>query len=232
MEHANGPSSPQAYAAIKGADARVGQVIEALKKNYPADKITIFIVSDHGFSAIRQTILPNVVLQKAGLLEVKQTKIIGGKVRAVSQGGACFLYDIGAASEPKTLQQMASAFEGVEGVAKVLRPEQFKEYGIPTRQQDPHAPDVVLFAKEGYSFGNTTGGTLPVTAKSKEVKGTHGHDPNLPILHATFVAWGNGIKAGTKLGEIGNTDVAPTLATLLGLEMKDVDGRVLKEILK
>jgi hypothetical protein len=33
------------------------------------------------------------------------------------------------------------------------------------------------------------------------------------------------------LGEIRNTDVAPTVARLLGIEMKDVDGKVLKSAL-
>jgi len=50
-------------------------------------------------------------------------------------------------------------------------------------------------------------------------------------MHASFVAWGAGIKAGSTLGTIHNADVAPTMAALLGLKMRDVDGRVLKEIL-
>ena len=43
---------------------------------------------------------------------------------------------------------------------------------------------------------------------------------------------GVGIKPGVVLDEISNTDVAPTAARLLGLEMKNVDGHVLEQILK
>ena len=50
-------------------------------------------------------------------------------------------------------------------------------------------------------------------------------------MHATFVAVGAGIKPGVQLGLIQNVDVAPTIARLMGLAMKDVDGRVLEEIL-
>jgi predicted AlkP superfamily pyrophosphatase or phosphodiesterase len=64
------------------------------------------------------------------------------------------------------------------------------------------------------------------------VKGTHGYDPNEPRMHGSFIAWGAGIQPGAKLNTINNTDVAPTMAALLGLEMKNVEGRVLKEILK
>ena len=72
--------------------------------------------------------------------------------------------------------------------------------------------------------------TLGLTPEP-ERKGTHGHDPNLPELHASFIAWGAGIKPGATVGDINNTDVAPTLAKLLGLEMTGVDGRVLTEAL-
>ena len=38
-------------------------------------------------------------------------------------------------------------------------------------------------------------------------------------------------RTGAVLDEMTNLDVAPTMAKLLGLEMKNVDGRVLGEIL-
>ena len=90
---------------------------------------------------------------------------------------------------------------------------------------------VVLSAKEGYSFSDSLGGNLVVTPKSETVKGTHGYDPNQPRLHGTFVAWGAGIKAGAKPGTMNNTDVAPTMAQLLGLKIPDADGQVLDGIL-
>jgi predicted AlkP superfamily pyrophosphatase or phosphodiesterase len=62
-------------------------------------------------------------------------------------------------------------------------------------------------------------------------KGNHGYDPNQPGMHATFVAWGQGIKPGATLDKIENTDVAPTVAALLGLKMNDVDGKVLDAVL-
>jgi hypothetical protein len=50
-------------------------------------------------------------------------------------------------------------------------------------------------------------------------------------MHATFLAAGAGIKPGVKLDIIKNTDVAPTIAHLLAVPLKDTDGQVLKEIL-
>ena len=56
-------------------------------------------------------------------------------------------------------------------------------------------------------------------------------NPNQPRLHGTFVAWGAGIKTGAKPGAMNNTDVAPTMAELLGVKIPDADGRVLDAIL-
>jgi hypothetical protein len=50
-------------------------------------------------------------------------------------------------------------------------------------------------------------------------------------MNATFLAHGPGIRKEARLGRIRNVDVAPTIAALLGLEMKNVEGRILSEIL-
>jgi len=79
-------------------------------------------------------------------------------------------------------------------------------------------------------FAKRAAGDLPFNEKP-ERKGTHGHDPNLPELHASFLAWGAGIKPGTKVGEIANTQVTPTIAKLMGLEMSNLDGKPVDDIL-
>ena len=61
--------------------------------------------------------------------------------------------------------------------------------------------------------------------------GAHGYVSTDPDLQALFIASGRGIKPGTTLDTVNNVDVAPTAAKLLGLEMRNVDGRVLTEIL-
>jgi predicted AlkP superfamily pyrophosphatase or phosphodiesterase len=91
--------------------------------------------------------------------------------------------------------------------------------------------DLVLTAKSGFAFSDTATGDKVVTDPSKTTTGTHGHNPAQPMMGATFVAWGAGIKRGTKLSEINSVDIAPTIARLLGVEMKDVDGKVLMQVL-
>jgi predicted AlkP superfamily pyrophosphatase or phosphodiesterase len=62
--------------------------------------------------------------------------------------------------------------------------------------------------------------------------GSHGYVASDPDLRALFIASGRGIREGVTLDAVNTIDIAPTAATLLALELKDVDGRVLKEILR
>ncbi|HEY3898844.1 MAG TPA: ectonucleotide pyrophosphatase/phosphodiesterase [Chthoniobacter sp.] len=231
VEHAHGPQSPEAYAAVKFADQCVRDVWTELQKSFPG-KATLIVSADHGFFPYRQMIQPNVLLRKEGLVQTdEKNKVSGGEVRCLGQGGACFLYALNPAHRDATIQRLAALFKPVEGVDVIITPKDFAKYGMADPRQDPHMPDVVLSAKSGYSFSDTLAGDLVVTPKTDDVRGTHGYDPNQPGMHATFVAWGAGIRPHAELGSINNLDVAPTIAALLGLKMENVDGKVLESIL-
>jgi predicted AlkP superfamily pyrophosphatase or phosphodiesterase len=228
-EHFEGPKSPEAYAAVKTADNEVRQVWEELKRDFPG-KATLLIVSDHGFSPIKRSILANVILRKAGLIETAGKKKTTGAVQLVVQGGSTMVYVLDSAHRATVIDRVTKAFRNVKGVSKIVGPAQLKQYGVADPKDDPHAPDMMLFAELGYNFGDTAAGDLSFDDKP-ERKGSHGHDADLPELHATFVAWGAGIKAGTRLGEISNLDVAPTIAKLLNLKIPNVEGKPLSEAL-
>jgi predicted AlkP superfamily pyrophosphatase or phosphodiesterase len=228
-QHEHGPRSPEAYAAIKAADETVRKVWEELKRDYP-EQATLLVVSDHGFSPINRIILPNVILRQAGLLRPVGGNTTNSPIQIVVQGGAAFVYLLEHVSQPDLVDRIEKAFDGVRGVSKVVRPEHLQDYGVANPKDDPHAPDMLLFAEEGCAFGDTASGDLPFNEKP-ERKGTHGHDASLPNLHATFIAWGAGIKAGAHLGEISNLSVAPTLAKLLRIRMPNVEGAPLSAAL-
>lgn len=231
VEHGHGPQTPESYAAVKFADDRVREVWEELQKDFPG-KATLIVTADHGFFPYTQSIQPNVVLRKAGLLQTdEKNKVSSGTVRIVSQGGSAFVYVLDPARHDELVTQLAAEFRKTEGVNIVLTAPDFAGYGLADPKKDPRGADLVLGAKSGYAFSDSLAGDLVVTPKSEKVLGTHGYDPNLPGMHATFVAWGNGIRPGVNLGSIENLDVAPTAAALLGLKMEKADGRVLSEML-
>jgi predicted AlkP superfamily pyrophosphatase or phosphodiesterase len=225
VEHLKGPRTPEAYAAIKAADEQVRQVWDEVKRDYPG-QATVMIVSDHGFSPVERLILPNVALRDAKLVDVKAGKAEGGAVHIVNQGGAALLYVLDSSHKDAVISQVQRLFAGVEGVDKVIGPEELKLHGLAKPQDDPRSPDVVLFAREGYCFDETASGSA-LTVPRRDLRGMHGHDENLPCMYATFIAWGAGIKRRTTLEEIQNTDVAPTIAHLLNLPLTGADGKAL-----
>jgi len=62
--------------------------------------------------------------------------------------------------------------------------------------------------------------------------GAHGHDPELPVMSATFIAAGPQIREETTIPRMRNIDVAPTIMQILGVTPHQVDGEVLHAILR
>ena len=224
-QHQYGPRTPEAYKAIAKIDSEVAEVITHLERTYGGD-FTVFIVSDHGFSPITSLILPNVILRDAGLVEVKGTQITGGSVRTVIQGGSTLVYITDAANRDAIASKVAEIFSAHEQIDRVVTTEQLATYGVGNPATDRQAPDMILFAKEGYAFGAIAAGVMTSLDKP-ETKGTHGHNPDLPHLRATFIAYGKGVRPGVELGDIANLDVAPTIARLMNLPLQNAEGKVL-----
>ncbi len=231
FEHSNGRNSPEAYWACNDSDNRVREVLEAVKAAGMLDRTTFFITSDHGFISYTNNININVLLQQEGLVTIAGTKITDSKVHFLSQGGAGFLYIRDEANREAISKQLVAKLKQVEGMELVIEPKDFAQYGQVLPSQDPRTPDLMIAAKDGYSFADSPAPKDLITPSSP-VKGTHGYNPRHPLMYASFVAYGAGVKPGVVLPEVKNLDVAPTMAAVLGLEMKNVEGRVLNEILK
>lgn len=229
-QHRYGPRSPQAYAALKNQDDCVGAFWQELQKACPGSA-TVLLVSDHGFVPYQRQILPNVLLRREGLLTTVGSKITGGSVRALAQGGSCFIYVREEAKRSDLIARMTPLFRDMEGVGLVLTAPDFAAQGLPDPAQNAFMPDIVLSAKPGYGFSDMAAGDAVLAPPFALGKGTHGGDALQPDMQATFVAWGVGIRKGAKLGAIKNTSVAPTLAALLGLQMPGTDGPVLEALL-
>ena len=124
------------------------------------------------------------------------------------------------------VEQLRGELAKVEGVQAVLGPEKFAEIGQPTPEQDPHGADLWLAAESGYSFTDSQDGDAIVVPRGSR-GGTHGYLPDQPDMLGTLVISGDGVAPGKRLGKVSNTDVAPTVTKLLGVELPTADGRVL-----
>jgi predicted AlkP superfamily pyrophosphatase or phosphodiesterase len=229
-QHRYGPRTPAAMGAMAHLDSQVATIVTTLEKRGLLSSTTLFVVSDHGFKAVKRQIRPNVVFAKAGLITVDSGKITGARVYSVPEGGTALVYVTVPDISDSLLQQAASALKGMEGIASVIEAPEFETYGLPQPTATGQMGALLLTAQEGYAFTADTG-DQPVVDAAPGSLGSHGYLASDPDLQALFIASGRGIKRGAKLDSVSNLDLAPTIARLLDLQMPDVQGRVLKEIL-
>lgn len=230
VHHGFGPRSLPGYTAAAYADACIGRMLAALDTSGIRKQTAVIVVSDHGFMAVPKKLEPNVLLRKAGLLSVSGKQVTAARVHAIPEGGIAMLYLTVPENKDEQRKQVKSLFEGQEGIVEVLGPEKFAEYGLPQPGDHPGMADLILVGKDGYQFGGGAAGEDFVTV-NKGNPGTHGFLSTNPKMNAVFIAAGQGVKPGAKLETIGNIDVAPTIARLLGARLENPEGRVLSEIL-
>jgi arylsulfatase A-like enzyme len=209
-EHQHGPQSAEAAAALERVDARVGEILTAVKEAGLEGSTDVFVVSDHGFLPVERQIRPNVLLVKAGLLTADDRgEVTGGKLATVDNGGSFFVY-------------WPEGTDLKSEVVAALRPllDQGLLWGVLDRQAlrdlaaEP-AAQMALEAAEGTAFASSARGEL--VGRLEMPGGTHGYLPFRQGLEASFIAWGPDIKRGVDLHRVRMTRVGPTILKALGI---------------
>lgn len=222
-QHRYGARSLAGYTALALADAKVGRMVDACRSAGLLDKTTFIIVSDHGFKTYKRVVRPNAILKAKGLSD---------RAYVVPEGGTAMVYVTSEKDKSTISAALKQAFQGQEGVGSVLEPGDFEKYGYPQPEENSRMADLVLAAADGYAFEGSLTGDFTADVPAGATPGSHGFLHTDPDMDAIFIASGAGIKPGSKLGRIRNLDVAPTIANLLGIELKDAEGKALSGILQ
>jgi predicted AlkP superfamily pyrophosphatase or phosphodiesterase len=234
--HKYGAQSPAGYTAVALADAQLRQVLDALQAAGIAQKSTVFVVADHGFEKALKILNPNVLFRNAGLLETTPTPagIVKARAQIISEGGIAMVYLTNPETQSADADQVRTLMKEQEGIAEILEPQTYGALGLPAPAKNRQMAEMILVAKPGYAFNNNARGDDYVTevTLAEGSQGHHGYLSTNPKMNALFVAWGRGIKRGTKIGLVDNIDVAPTIAKLLGLDLPTAQGKVISEILQ
>jgi predicted AlkP superfamily pyrophosphatase or phosphodiesterase len=214
-KHDHGPGSPEALAAVEAADTALGRVLEALDESGLRARTLVAVVSDHGFLPVTERLSPNTLLREAGLLTLDdEGKLASWKAWFHASGGSAALYlaDPGDAATLRVVrerleQQLADPESGLRAV---LGPDAIEALGGDARAA------LWLDAKPGFYFGNDTAGAW---RRASSQRGYHGYAPGPRDLEASLVLAGPGVAAGADLGTLRMTQVAPTVARLLGISL-------------
>lgn len=222
VRHKHGPDSPQAKAMLETIDGELARVIAAAHDD-ALDHTTIVVVSDHGFAPVSRMVRPLVYLRDKGLLATDDKKAVKRhSVGVMAEGGLAGVV----ITEPKDEAAIGRAVDALAadprlGIAKVWTQEEMKPHGcLPQAKW-------VLEAKVGVMFDNGVDGPLVEPGK---YKGAHGYPPTLPEMRASLLVAGPRIARGKTIGDVDLLDVAPTVATILGVDWTPGPGRVLSEM--
>lgn len=243
--------------AYQTADKAVKQIAEAAGPDS-----NVIVVSDHGFAPFHSSVSMANILKNAGIDTTKVAIRTSGPAANVyvnlqqrEQGGT-----VDPATYQALVAQITEAvknaldpnpkFNGSLEDGRLFtvvetRPLQC-EAGLgqctsKTIGQD--FGDVFALMAPGYNFdgiqspGVARLGDAPFNAATTTLSmpnfyGAHGHDPKLPVMSATFIAAGPQIRDNETIRRMHNLDVAPTIMQILGVRPHQVDGEVLREILR
>lgn len=234
FEHAHGRQVAEAYWAANDSDNRVADLIRATEEAGIRDKTTFIITTDHGFVTFTKSINANAALKKDGFVKSVLGKNLApdSQVFAMAEGGACFVYVLDSANRESILARITPKLAKLEGVSGVVEAKDFAtKLQHVTAEQDAREPDLVLLAADGYTFTDSLADTSEIIPNDSP-KGAHGHFQLDGHMYGNCVISGAGIKAGTVVPSIRNTDITPTMAKLLGLSFPGADGQVLEAVLK
>ena len=235
-QHNSALGSPTALASLKSCDDNLAAVLAALEAKGVRDGTDLFVVSDHGFSTISDSVDVATVLSQAGFNAVRKFKgePEAGDILVVSLGGSTALYVIG--HDPETVGKLVeflqqSSFAGVLFTRKNFA-------GTFTLEQiqlnTTSAPDVMM------SFRWTDGrnqhgipGLVQADSGRKVGQGTHASFSAFDV-HNTLIASGPDLArdVSSQLPS-SNLDLAPTILWILGLKPpQSQSGRVLFEAIR
>ncbi len=232
--HAEGAQSPPGYTANAYADMCLARILEAIDDAGIRERTTVVVVADHGFTLTPMAIRPNVVFRQQGLLTVGAGgKITEARVHVVPEGGIGLVYCTDPATAVEDRKRVEQLLAGQEGVAEIVFPENFANYGLPHPREYAQAPDLVVVAKDGFGVsGSAEGETLIAAGTEARVStGSHGFVSTEPKMNAVCVLAGSAIRPGARLSGVENIDIAPTIAAILGLRELNADGQVLEKAL-
>lgn len=237
QRHTHGFASKEADDALRRHDERLADILKALKESGIAEKSTIVALGDHSSLDVSRVIKLNVLLKASGLIQVNEKgQVISWRAFCKSNDGSAYIYlkhpDDRHAKEKIQALLHSLVKNPDNGIEFVLSGKEASESGA------DHEATFMLEAHEGYYFTEELDGEALVEIAKEDLtagkysKAVHGYSPLKPDYNTVFIAKGNGIVHGVEIPTMCLVDEGPTFARILGLDLGETDGRILKEIIE
>ena len=203
----DGPlDSPSVERAARSLDVVVGALLDGIDASPTRDTTYVVLTSDHGMADLT----PQQEIPLASLIDTRDvTRTFDGPVTRLHVNG-------GLAAAHRVRDALNARLERGRAYLREEMPERLHY------RRDPRAGDVIVVMDESWTL--VTGLRRTVRA-FRGPRGMHGWDPELPSMHAVFLAMGPRIPAGSTLTHVDNVDVYSFMAEALALrQARDIDG--------
>jgi predicted AlkP superfamily pyrophosphatase or phosphodiesterase len=223
-QHAYGKDSPQAKRAFESTDALIGEIVRATEEAGVRDQTAFIITGDHGFYRVHSALQPNVVLREAGLLKTDAS----GRITTWKAAAHSAVVRLSDPRDKATAQRALTLFRDLarnqyNGIFRIVERSELDSAGA-----YPEAL-FVIEPVEGYMVtAGLEGNRFVVPTRTR---GNHGYWPSIPAMHTGFIAAGFGVKPGIVIPTMRQIDIAPTIAAMMGLDLKGAEGIPLSTIL-
>jgi hypothetical protein len=238
--HRDGLDSPEIHDMVMRVDKLIGALIDAAETRAGRGSVLVAFTADHGVAPVpeanQKRKMPGGRIAwnnyRAAVEKALNDKFGSGKWISFSADGVLYLSPDpipGKKIDRAEVQRVAAdTIRGLPHIARVYTKTQLSDGSlgrdpVDTRVRNgfnpARSPDIFTVTEPYYMFSaaGTTHGS------------PYGYDTHVPVAFLG-PAW---IRAGSYAGTVGVEDIAPTLATLLGIETPSGNmGRVLTEMLK
>jgi len=231
VSHYYGPESAEGLEVLRALDLEIGRVIDAVTARVGRDRVLVALSSDHGFLPLREARrLPEKSFLDGLNAAVAKRLALPAATRLVFRVEACSLW----------LDRVALAAPGMPDPARVLDVVEeelattWKDVVERTVRMDrlpaPRKGDEMSLRAWNGAVPGCSGDLFVITRSGVlldyfDGKGSNHGSPWEYDVHVPLIFWGGGIAAGTIAVPTSPYDLAPTLASRLGLDLPDATGR-------
>lgn len=234
--HAYGPRSHEVQDVIVRMDENIGRLLDLLDKKVGAGNYVVALSSDHGVADIPEQISNGgrgSIGAVRGAIEETLKPALGGAGPFIEASvGSDIYFKAGVYDRIKAdkalLKNVIKAASAITGVARVLSGD---EVSTPEARA---SKDVQVRATALSYFPGRSGDLLVIPKENWMLIGagtTHGtlyaYDQRVPLI-----LYGAGIQPGVRDEAVTPADIAPTLASIVGVTLPSPDGHVLTSALK
>ncbi len=203
--HEHGPQAPQTRQAVRQADAAVGRLIDSLAGKGLLDRMNVIVVSDHGMAAVP----PGQAVAVEDMVPVEDAVVV-----SIGQS-------VGIAPRAGRVEAAEKRLLGRHSHYQCWRKNELParwHYG-----RNARVPPIVCQMDEGWD-------AIPAASVAKRAlagtRGSHGYDPALASMRATFIAHGPAFRKGVVIAPFDNVNVYPLMARLLDIPARENDGDI------